>query len=295
MPFLSGHALRVLIRLNDENLGVLFKPLGSCRMNVQLAEAPAEVLMLIHIDRLFTKEDHEVLQQRSMNRIELLIAEPLRQIDTANFGANVGSDLAHLHGLIAHRRTPYVLGANCMKRAKSGTALSSAVERASMVAEPEADQRAPALGLGPVFEAGALVTQPTIVQDLDLTGLEVELLVKRGIIDDGRQRIERGAPKRIEALAREVVALLDEIARQPGLKPTAFECKDRSADGHLGTGRVLALAIEMVRSVESLQELRMVLLHEVVRGLEAYDAAYAARFRRFKTQECHIVGWAEVV
>src|SRR5262249_46453473 len=164
-----------------------------------------------------------------------------------------------------------------------------------MVAEPEADQRASALGLRPVFEARALVTQPLIVQDLDLTGLEVELLVKRGIIDDGRERVERSAPTFIEALAREFMALLDEIARQPGLESTAFERKYRPGYGHLGTRLVLALAIETVRSVEPLQELRMALLHEVVRGLEAYDAADTARFCRFKAQECDIVGWADVV
>src|SRR5262245_32430449 len=213
MPLLAGHALRVLIRLDDEDLGLLFQPLGSRRMNMQLAEPPTETLMLIHIDRLIAKEDHEILQQGAMNLIELLIAEPLRQIDPMNLGANVGSDLAHLDAVVAHRRTPYRLRANGSECANIRKRPSSAIERASMVAEPEADQCTPALGLRPIFEAGALVTQPAIVQDLDLTGLEEELFVERGIIDDRRQRIERGAPQFIETLARKIMALLDEIAR----------------------------------------------------------------------------------
>src|SRR5262245_6218821 len=76
-------------------------------MNVQLAEPPTEVLLLIHIDRLIAKEDHEVLQQRAMDLVELLIAEPLRQIDPVNFRTNVGSDLAHLDGVVAHWCAPY--------------------------------------------------------------------------------------------------------------------------------------------------------------------------------------------
>src|SRR5262245_48047807 len=75
-------------------------------MNVQLAEPPAEVLLLIHIDRLIAKEDHEVLQQGAMDLVELLIAEPLRQIDPVNFRTNVRSDLAHLDGVVAHWCTP---------------------------------------------------------------------------------------------------------------------------------------------------------------------------------------------
>src|SRR5262249_15180763 len=76
-------------------------------MNVQLAEPPTEVLLLIHMDRLIAKEYHEVLQQGAMDLVELPIAEPLRQIDPMNFRTNVGSDLAHLDGVVAHWCTPF--------------------------------------------------------------------------------------------------------------------------------------------------------------------------------------------
>src|SRR6516164_56951 len=98
-------------------------------MNVQLAKPPTEVLLLIHIDRLIAKEDHEVLQQGAMDLVELLIAQRLRQIDPMNFRTNVGRHLAHLDGVVAHWCTPYRL----RSRAKS-QAPSSAVERTSTVA-----------------------------------------------------------------------------------------------------------------------------------------------------------------
>src|SRR5262249_7306825 len=88
-------------------------------MNVQLAEPTTEVLLLIHIDRLIAKEDHEILQQGTMDLIELLIAQRLRQIDPMNFRTNVGRHLAHLDGVIAHWCTPYRL----RPRAKSLGAL----------------------------------------------------------------------------------------------------------------------------------------------------------------------------
>jgi hypothetical protein len=59
------------------------------------------------------------------------------------------------------------------------------------------------------------VTEPAIVQDLNLAGLEVKLLIEYGIVDDRRERIERGPPQFIETLPRKVIALLDEIAREP--------------------------------------------------------------------------------
>ena len=53
-----------------------------------------------------------------------------------------------------------------------------------MIAQPEPYQRALALGLLPILEFSALMPEPAIVQDLDLAGLEVELLVERRVVDD---------------------------------------------------------------------------------------------------------------
>jgi hypothetical protein len=63
-------------------------------------------------------------------------------------------------------------------------ACSPVVERPTVVAEPKSYQRALALRLRPVLKLGTLVPEPPIVEDLDLTALELELLIESRIIDD---------------------------------------------------------------------------------------------------------------
>src|SRR5689334_25380114 len=53
---------------------------------------------------LITKEDDEILHQRVVHFLKLLLAQRPSQIDTEDFRANGRSDLFHFYRLIAHRR-----------------------------------------------------------------------------------------------------------------------------------------------------------------------------------------------
>ena len=69
-------------------------------MNVQLAEPAAERLVLFDRHLLVAEEDHQILHQRIVHFLELLVAEILRQIDTENFGADDRIELPHFNRLV---------------------------------------------------------------------------------------------------------------------------------------------------------------------------------------------------
>ncbi len=59
--------------------------------------------------------------------------------------------------------------------------MSTVIERAALVAHPDADQMPPALGLRPVLEAGPAVPEPSIVDDLDLARIKIEALAEADV------------------------------------------------------------------------------------------------------------------
>jgi len=70
---------------------------------MQLAETAAEILVLVDGEVLVAKEDHQILHQRIMHLLELLVAQRLRQIDAVDLCADARRQLADFDGLIAHR------------------------------------------------------------------------------------------------------------------------------------------------------------------------------------------------
>jgi hypothetical protein len=85
---------------------MILDQLGRIGMNVQLAEPAAKILVLVDREALVAKEDHEVVHQRIMNFLELLVAQRLRQIDAVDFGADGRRQLAHVDGLVAGHDVP---------------------------------------------------------------------------------------------------------------------------------------------------------------------------------------------
>ena len=79
-------------------------------MRVQRAEAAAEVLVLVDRHLLVAEEDHQVLHQRIMHFLELLVAQRLGEVDAEDFGADGGRELAHVDRLIGHCSFPPELG-----------------------------------------------------------------------------------------------------------------------------------------------------------------------------------------
>ena len=57
-------------------------------MEVQFAEAAAEIEVLVLADVLVAEEDHQVLRQRAVDLLEGLVAQRLREIDAADLRAD---------------------------------------------------------------------------------------------------------------------------------------------------------------------------------------------------------------
>ena len=78
-------------------------------MDMQRPEAAAERLVLLDRHVLVAKEDHQVVHQRIMHLLELLVAERPGEVDTDDFSADGGRKLAHVDRLIGHRRSSDLL------------------------------------------------------------------------------------------------------------------------------------------------------------------------------------------
>ena len=71
-------------------------------MGMQRPEAAAEILVLVDRHLLVAEEDHQVVHQRIVHFLELLVAERLGEIDAEDLGTDGGRKLAHLDRLIGH-------------------------------------------------------------------------------------------------------------------------------------------------------------------------------------------------
>ena len=71
MPFFAGDVLRVLVGFDDDDLRMSFQNPERRRMNVQLAEVPSEILMLVGRQILIAKENYQVLQQSCAQNFKL--------------------------------------------------------------------------------------------------------------------------------------------------------------------------------------------------------------------------------
>ena len=72
------------------------------RVHRQLAEQPPEILVLLVAEALVAEEDDEVLHQRVVHFLELLVAERPRQVDPGDLGADMRRQLFDLDRLIGH-------------------------------------------------------------------------------------------------------------------------------------------------------------------------------------------------
>src|SRR5262245_12144282 len=72
----------------------------SGRMDMEIAEPPAECQMLLRRESLIPEEDDEVLCQRTMELVELAIGERLAQVDVADLGADDGRQLFDRDGFV---------------------------------------------------------------------------------------------------------------------------------------------------------------------------------------------------
>ena len=77
---------------------------GRVGMGVQRPKAPAELLVLLDRHLLVAEEDHQVVHQRIVHFLELLVAQRLAEIDTEYLRPDARRQLAHFDRLIGHWR-----------------------------------------------------------------------------------------------------------------------------------------------------------------------------------------------
>src|SRR5262245_47222927 len=112
MPMLACHPCRVLVSFDHINLGVS-GDLGRCRgMPVQVAEPATELCVLLHAQLLIVEEDHQMLEERVMHLVELLVIERFGEIDTKDLCADAGRQLAYFYGLVTR---PYPCSRPCRR------------------------------------------------------------------------------------------------------------------------------------------------------------------------------------
>ena len=103
MPGFAGDEFRLSIRVNGDDLGMVRQP-GHAGMDHQRTEPPAEGLMGVMRQVLVAEEDHLMADERIVDRLELLVAELLSEVDAEDFGADPAGhrpdlDVAGLHGV----------------------------------------------------------------------------------------------------------------------------------------------------------------------------------------------------
>ena len=115
MPDLAGDVLGRFVGLDQQDFGMPLDRAPAGWVDVQLAELAAEVGVLVDADLLVTKENHQVVHQRVVNLLELLVAQRFGQVDTVDLGADHWRHLAHLDGLVAHGVVPTVVIASSQR------------------------------------------------------------------------------------------------------------------------------------------------------------------------------------
>jgi len=106
MPVLAGDAFRVRVGVDLHDLRMPLEQPWPGGMQMQLAEAPAEGLLLLGGQVLVAKEQHAVLGERVTQRSDLRIVERLRQVEAENFRAAAGRGLAQIESGARHPGPP---------------------------------------------------------------------------------------------------------------------------------------------------------------------------------------------
>src|SRR5215472_18760484 len=149
--------------------------------------------------------------------------------------------------------------------------------------------------LWPVAEAGPLVRDLPVVDELHLPRLEVEVHAEIFAIHGAVQLVQGGFALSVERYASQRLPVLHLEAREPPVQPTRVDLEDRVMRDHAVVGSVLALTIEVEGLVQAREDLGTSAPELVVRRDEAHDAAHSAFHGWVEAEQSHVLGWAEVV
>src|SRR5438874_4470312 len=111
--------------MSHQYLGLAIGRLRRGRVNGQFAKETPERLVLVMVERLVAEEDDKIFHQRVVHFLELLIAERTRQVDSADFRADMRRQLSDLDRLVGHPRSFRVSRCHC----KRSEAISRILDR----------------------------------------------------------------------------------------------------------------------------------------------------------------------
>jgi hypothetical protein len=119
MPAFPVRADRILVGLDDHQLGMarLVRRRG---VQVQLAELPAEIEVLVLRHVLVAEEDDEVLGQRPVDLVHLPVGDRPAERDAADLGADQGRQAVHPDRLIGLAGPGAHLDAGTVEGAEGG-------------------------------------------------------------------------------------------------------------------------------------------------------------------------------
>src|ERR1051326_8124136 len=102
VPVLTRDVLAVLVGVDEKDLRMSLHERRRRGMHDELAEEPAERLVLVRREALVAEEDDLVLGERFVDLLERALVERLAEIDAVHFGADDGRQLLHANRLVRH-------------------------------------------------------------------------------------------------------------------------------------------------------------------------------------------------
>src|ERR1700751_258086 len=168
------------------------------------------------------------------------------------------------------------------------------VGTAAVIAQPEAHEMAPAVGVRVIDESSAAMAQRPVMDELDLPRLEVEIDRQFLFVEDVEHCRNRGLAVAVDWFASQDVSAADLVGAEPSLQFPGILKYRRGKYRALARAK-FALPVEPEIPVKPLQPVRMALPHVMVDGMKTDEAAVPAALRPAQAQQTDIVGRGVVV
>src|SRR6201993_1868934 len=168
------------------------------------------------------------------------------------------------------------------------------VGTAAVIAQPQAHEMAPAVGVRVIDESSTAVAQHPVMDELDLPRLEVEIDRQFLFGEDVEHCRNRGLAVAVDWFASQDVSAADLVGAEPSLQLTGILKYRRRKYRALARPK-FALPVEPEIPVKPLQPIRMTLPQGIVDGMKADDAAEPAALRLTQAEQTDIVGRGLVI
>ena len=145
------------------------------------------------------------------------------------------------------------------------------------------------VGVGVIDKGRAAVPQCPVVNELDLSRLEIEIDREIIIVEKIQHRSDRRLSLPVDRLSFKGIAAVDLVHAEARAEVSSVLENGRRED-RIFARVVLALAVEPERPIEPFQLVSIAGEQCIVDGVEADDAAMTAALRLTQTEEADIIG-----